>query len=88
MPELGYEYGNMLLVIIEALAVAWGTTAPCFLHESEGTLMGTPNRQPQDYRREYHRDIPTWVLIPVVFLLQSWGSLFGVPIEAPFSKGG
>ena len=46
---------------------------------SKGTLLGTPNREPQ----EYSRNIIGIYLPGSPFLLYSWGSLFGVPIIAP-----
>ena len=36
----------------------------------KGTLVGTPNKDPGRY-------------IPMIYLLYSWGSLFGVPSRVP-----
>ena len=46
--------------------------------------MGTPNREPQQYNRNIieHKDPGRY--IPVIFLLYSWGALFGVPNKARF----
>ena len=54
--------------------------------------MGTPNREPQ----EYSRNIIEYIVeqkdpgrsIPIIFLLYSWGSLFGVPIKVPLLRKG
>ena len=45
--------------------------------------MGTPNREPQEYSRYIieHKDPGRYILM--IFLLHSWGSLFGVPSRAP-----
>ena len=54
-------------------------------HMVKGTLMGTPNR------KKYSRNIVGMYLLgslySIIFLLYSWGSLFGVPIKSPFSRG-
>ena len=46
--------------------------------------MGTPNREPQEYSRNITEIIkdPSGY-IPIIFLLYSWGSLFGVPNNVP-----
>ena len=43
----------------------------------KGTLLGTPNREPREYSR----------YIIGIYLLYSWGSLFGVPSRVPLSLG-
>ena len=48
-----------------------------------GTLLGTPNREPQEYSRNIIEYKDPGRYIPTIFLLCSWGSLFGVPIEVP-----
>ena len=54
----------------------------------KGTLPGTPNREPQEYSRNImeYKD-PGWYL-PIIYLLYSWGSLFGVPSRVPLMIGG
>ena len=49
--------------------------------------MGTPKREPQEYSRNTieHKDPGRY--IPIIFLLYSWGSLFGVPVS-PFIHSG
>ena len=49
----------------------------------EGTLPGTPNREPQEYSRNImeYKDLGRY--IPIIYLLYSWGSRFGVPIRVP-----
>ena len=51
--------------------------------------MGTPNREPQAYSRNI-----LGIYLPgssfssiLIFLLYSWGSLFGVPIKVPLIEG-
>ena len=44
----------------------------------KGALMGTPNREPQEYNRNIMR-----IIFLIIFLLYSWGSLLGVPNKAP-----
>ena len=48
-----------------------------------GTLLGTPNREPQEYSRNImvHKDPGRY--IPIIYLLYSWGSQFGVPSRVP-----
>ena len=46
----------------------------------KGTLMGTPNREPQEYSRNIIGIYLPVSLYSIVFLLYSWRSLFGVPI--------
>ena len=41
--------------------------------------MGTPNREPQEYGRNIVRICLPGSLYSFIFLLYSWGSLFGVP---------
>ena len=45
--------------------------------------MATPNREPQECGRNIreHKDLGRY--IPIIFLLYSWGSLFGVPSKVP-----
>ena len=48
--------------------------------------MGTPNREPQEYSRNLIEYEDPGRYIPIIFLLYSWGSLFGVPIRVPLYK--
>ena len=41
--------------------------------------MGTPNREPQEYSGNIIEYKDPARYIPIIFLLYSWGSLFGVP---------
>ena len=50
---------------------------------SKETLMGTSNRQPQEYSRNIIGIYLPGSLYTIIFLLYSWGSLFGVPIKVP-----
>ena len=45
--------------------------------------MGTPNREPQEYSRNLKEYKDPGRYIPMIFLLYSWGSLFGVPTKVP-----
>ena len=45
--------------------------------------MGTPNREPQEYSRNIIEYKDPCRFFPIIFLLYSWGSLFGVPIKVP-----
>ena len=45
--------------------------------------MGTPNKEPQEYSRNLMEYKDPGRYIPIIFLLYSWGSLFGVPIRVP-----
>ena len=58
----------------------------------KGTLMETPNREPQEYSsnrikfKDPSRYIPIiFLLFPTIFLLYSWGFLFGVPMKVPLT---
>ena len=53
----------------------------------QGTLLRSPNREPQEYNRNL-----TGIYLPgssysIIFLLHSWGSLFGVPIRNHLGLG-
>ena len=48
--------------------------------------MGTPNREPQEYSRNMMEYEDPGKYIPIIFLLYSWGSLFGGPIKVPLDK--
>ena len=56
---------------------AWDTA---FL---KGTLLGTPNREPQEYSRNMMEYKDPGRPFPIIYLLYSWGSLFGVPSRFP-----
>ena len=45
----------------------------------KGTVMETPNREPQEYSKIIIEYKDPGKYIPIKFLLYSWGSLFGVP---------
>ena len=53
------------------------------LVEFKGTLLGTPNREPQEYSRNILEYKDPGRYIPIIYLLYSWGSLFGVPSRVP-----
>ena len=46
---------------------------------SKGTLLGTPNREPLEYSRNIMEYKDPGRYIPIIYLLYSWGSRFGVP---------
>ena len=52
----------------------------------KGTLMGTPNTEPQEYSRSRMECRDPGRYIPSRFPLYSWGSLFGVSIEVPLLR--
>ena len=45
--------------------------------------MGTPKREPQEYTRNIVKYKDPGRHIPTIFLLYSWGSLFGVHSNVP-----
>ena len=49
----------------------------------KGTLLGTPNWEPQEYSRYIIGIYLPGSLYSIVFLLYSWGSQFGVPSRVP-----
>ena len=49
----------------------------------KGTLLGTPNREPQEYSRNIMEYKDPGRYIPIIYLLYSWGSLFGVSSRVP-----
>ena len=51
----------------------------------KGTLLGTPNWEPQEYSRYIIGIYLPGSLYSIIFLLYSWGSLFGVPSRVPLS---
>ena len=50
---------------------------------AKGTPLGTPNREPQEYSRNIVEYKDPGRYIPIIYLLYSWGSLFGVPSRVP-----
>ena len=50
---------------------------------SKGTLLGTPNREPQEYSRYRIGIYLPGSLYSIISLLYSWGSLFRVPSRVP-----
>ena len=49
----------------------------------KGTLLGTPNWEPQKYSRNIMEYEDPGRYIPIIYLLFSWGSQFGVPSRVP-----
>ena len=49
--------------------------------------MGTPNREPKEYNRNIMEYKDPGRYIPSIFLLYSWGSLFGVPNKVALLTG-
>ena len=49
----------------------------------KGTLLGTPNREPQEYSKNIMEYKDPGRYIPIIYLLYSWGSRFGVPSRVP-----
>ena len=58
------------------------------LPKIKGTLLGTPNREPQEYSRYIIAIYLPGSLYSIIFLLYSWGSLFGVPSRVPLKIKG
>ena len=56
------------------------------LASNKGTLLGAPNREPQEYSRNIMEYKDPGRYIPIIFLLYSWGSLFGIPSRVPLSN--
>ena len=54
--------------------------------KNKGTLLGTPNREPQEYSRNMMEYKDPGRYIPSIYLLYSWGSRFGVPSRVPLKK--
>ena len=54
--------------------------------QNKGTLLGTPNRELQEYSRNIIGIYPPGSLYSLLVLLYSWGSLFGVPIRTLLLK--
>ena len=50
---------------------------------NKGTVLGTPNREPQKYSRYIIGIYLPGSLYSIIFLLYSWDSLFGVPSRVP-----
>ena len=53
---------------------------------NKGTLLGTPNREPQEYSRNIIEYKDPGRYIPIIYLLYSWASRFGVPSRVPLYK--
>ena len=49
----------------------------------ERILLGTPNREPQEYSRNIVEYKDPCRYIPIILPLYSWGSLFGVTSQVP-----
>ena len=50
-------------------------------------IKGTPNREPQEYSRNIMVYKDPGRYIPIIYLLYSWGSQFGVPSRVPLYYG-
>ena len=50
---------------------------------NKGTLLGPPNREPQEYSRYIIGIYLPGSFYSIIFLLYSWGSLSGVPSRVP-----
>ena len=73
-------------------SVEWrstGRTALVVLGQIEGkrTLLGTPDREPQEYSRDIIGIYLPGSFNSIIFLLYSWGSLFAVPSKVPLEGG-
>ena len=53
----------------------------------KGTLLGTPNREPQEYSRYIIGIYKPGSLYSIIYLLYSCGSRFGVPSRVPLVVG-
>ena len=51
--------------------------------DGKGNPLGTPNREPQEYSRNIMEYKDPGRYIPIIYLLYSRGSLFGVPSRVP-----
>ena len=51
--------------------------------DNKGTLLGTPNMELQEYSRNIMEYKDPGRYIPIIYLLYSWGSRFGVPNRVP-----
>ena len=63
-----------------------GARSSCKSLNSKGTLLGTPNREPQEYIRNIMEYKDPGRYIPIIYQLYSWGSLFGVPRRVPLNS--
>ena len=52
---------------------------------SNGTVLGTPHREHQEYDTNVIEYKDPGRNIPIIFLLYSWGSLFGGSQQGPFN---
>ena len=59
------------------------TKNPIEVLPGKGTLLGTPNREPQEYSKHIIGIYLPGSSYSIIFLLYSWGSLFGVPSRVP-----
>ena len=68
-----------------------GSTPLCTLKPSytliQRVLLGTPNREPQEYSRNVIGIYLPESLYSIIFLLYSWGSLFGFSSKVPLPEG-
>ena len=71
-------------IVIAVVVVKFVATLPCPALD-EGTLLGTPNRDPHEYSRKFLRNIPTARLLTFIFLPYSWGSLLTGSHSSPFT---
>ena len=51
--------------------------------KDKGTLLGTPNREPQEYSSNIMEYKDPGRYIPIIYLPYSWSSRFGVPSRVP-----
>ena len=62
-----------------------GASTSCCLCD-KGTLLGTPNREPQEYSRNIVEYKDPGRYIPIIYLLYSWGFQFGVHGRVPLCE--
>ena len=82
-----------LLHVFRFTVINGGSETDCFVvmfwvwlllvFKRKGTLLGTPHRAPQEHSRNITEYKDPGGYIPIIFLLYSWGSLFGVRSKVP-----
>ena len=85
VPECFYRFGfvdsRFVAPVLWVKDLGFGVEASA----CKGTLLGTPNWEPQEYSRYIIGIYLPGSLYSIIFLLYSWGSQFGVPSRVPLA---
>ena len=77
--SVGYAQGHTIRLLRDGLRFKGLGLCSMLFAYFKGTILGTPNREPQEHSRNIMEYKDPGRYIPIMYLLNSWGSQFGVP---------